>query len=150
MLTSLYNGIIKKFFLWTRLIPLVLICISLFISKSCFMLTVAWFLPSILGNVICMRDESHSYIIITIFNLIAVLPYMKNLFSSFDITYAAKIILGNLNMWFIIYSISVFGKILHIIVPLSFAHIGIYHAKLSIKKLVRSRQKIAQEWNIEI
>jgi hypothetical protein len=144
---------IESFKYATSLIKVIFIILGGIIfmfSKYGFIFFSAAMLPSI---VIIFADRApHKCASATIctFNLIGVIPYLKELWLAPTFNEGAKEVISDPLAWLVIYITAFVGFIIYIAVPAFIAKIYIAKANLRIANLVDHRNKICSDWDIKL
>lgn len=143
---------IENFKYTTSLVKVIIGFIGLIIftlSKHAFIFFSAAILPSIV--VIFIDSAEHKCMSATIctFNLIGIIPFLKELYISESVQYASKDLITDPTAWMIVYGTTFIGLIIYVTLPSIIAQIYIAKANMRITKLMNQKKKICNEWDIK-
>lgn len=119
-------------------------------SRSAFIFFAAAIIPSIL--VICSDKVNHKCASATIctFNLIGVLPYLRELWTMSSLNEGARELMSNPLAWLVIYSTSFLGFMVYIMLPGIISQFYVAKANVRILNLIEHRNRICSDWDIKL
>ena len=113
-----------------------------------------FFIMSIIPTMITRGIYSKTHVemseLITIFNFIALTPYIAEFLNHDNGTVLAKSLSENYQVLFIIYIISLLGYVVAKVVPIIEHFIFKTHIKNKIRKIDRILRNLKQEWELNI
>ena len=150
---DLIDSQVENFKYATSLIKILVGFIGLIVfmySKNAFIFFSAAILPSI---VIIFTDRgSHKCLSATVstFNLIGIMPYLKQLWNSHSIHDTASRVISDPMAWLLVYFTTFMGFLIYLSFPSIIAQIYVAKANMRITKLIEHRKKICTEWGINL
>jgi hypothetical protein len=121
------------------------------LSRHGFLFFISAMLPSFVALLLDNKNN-HKCASATIFsfNLIAIIPYILDIWSSNSLDSVARDIVGNSRTWFVIYFVSLLGYIFYIVFPIIVSKFYLLRLKSERRNLVKKRLEIAESFGIEI
>lgn len=144
---------VENFQYATALIKIILgfLAIGIFLfSKHAFIFFSAAVLPSIVIIFIDTADHKCLSATTCTFNLIGIIPFLKELYISQSPHLASKNIITTPTSWLVVYATTLIGLAIYMSLPSIIAQIYIAKANMRISTLITYRKKICSEWDIKL
>ena len=113
-------------------------------SRHGFLFFISAMLPSFFALLLDNKNN-HKCASATVFsfNLIAVIPYILDIWSSNSLDSVARDVVSNSRTWFVVYFISLIGYIFYIVFPIVVSKFYLLRLKSERRDLVKKRLEIA-------
>ena len=118
-------------------------------SRYAFIFFIAAMIPTIVSMTSDKKTNRSGSATICTFNLIGVIPYLHQLWHSGNIDVTAKLILGNIETWFVIYFMAFIGQILIWFLPDVITTLYLAKSNIQVNHLQQQYDKLCEEWGIE-
>jgi hypothetical protein len=121
------------------------------LSRHGFLFFVSAMLPSFFALLLDNKNN-HKCASATVFsfNLVSVIPYILDIWSSNSFDSVARDVIGNSRTWFVIYLTSLLGYVFYIVFPIVVSKFYLLRLKSERRELVKKRLEIAESFGIEI
>lgn len=144
----------EEYKLSLSLFKVIILVFSFFLftlSRHGFLFFISAMLPSFFALLLDNKNN-HKCASATVFsfNLIAVIPYILDIWSGNNLDSIAREVVENSKTWFVIYFVSLIGYVFYIVFPMVISRLYLLRLKSERKSLVKKRAEIAEAFGIEI
>ena len=111
-----------------------------------FYILVMGLLPGISANIVDRRPGRFASKTILLFNIAGMMPHFSSLVSSSNPNSVAQNLLGNPDVWLLVYGFACFGWVLIRIIPQIVMLYLAVRAEYTVKKLQQRQEDLVKEW----
>ncbi len=133
-----------------KLFALLLGSITLFFSQYTFIFFSAAMLPTVIVIFVDRKNVKCASATICTFNLIGVLPYLTQIWSSVSMDETSKILISDVKTWSVIYGSAVIGQFVYWILPLVFSKLYSIKTKVELAIIHSHRDRLCTDWSIKL
>ncbi len=133
-----------------KLFALLLGSIILFFSQYTFIFFSAAMLPTVIVIFVDRKNVKCASATICTFNLIGVLPYLTQIWSSVSMDETSKILISDVKTWGVIYGSAVIGQFVYWILPLVFSKLYAIKTKVELAIIHSHRDRLCTDWTIKL
>ena len=131
-------------------ITIIIAVLVFLVSRYAFLFFVAAMLPTLVAVAVDKKGNKSLSAVICTFNLIAVMPYLSEMWHSANVNAVAKWIIGDIGTWMTICFIALIGQLLILFLPGLVSILYKARSKLQVEALEKQRDGILNEWDIKI
>ena len=133
-----------------KIFALLLGCIILLFSQYGFIFFSAAMLPTVIVIFVDRKNVKCASATICTFNLIGVLPYLTQIWSSVSMDETSKMLITDIKTWGVVYGSAVIGQFVYWILPLIFSKLYSIKTKVEVAILHSHRDKLCTDWSIRL
>ncbi len=122
--------------------------VMLILSKYAFIFFMLAMIPTIISLFFDRSKGKYISTIICIFNLISLMPFLRDVWQSSDISLTSREMIATSTVWITIYGAVVIGQMIYLVFPWVFCYIYIIKCQFLTQKLIKQKENICIEWDI--
>ncbi len=132
-----------------KLVAMVIACVILFFSQAGFIFFSVAMLPTVVVSFIDRKEHKCASATICTFNLIGILPYISQFWSSSSMEESTRTLSGDISTWVVIYGSALVGQVVYWTLPAAIAKLYVLKSKVDISMMSTKREKLCADWNIK-
>lgn len=131
-----------------KIFAIILMVLVFLLSYYSFLFFIIAMIPTFVALFFDKEDNRCASATVCTFNLIGVVPYLYQMYNSTNVSFVSKLMISNIETWFVIYFFAFIGQIFVWFVPEIVTVIYVSKAKMNVETLKKQRKVLADEWNI--